>query len=292
MDKDLNKIIIPAAGLSTRFLPVSKVVAKEFLPLVNEPMIVHVVREAVRAGISNIIFILPENKKELLSYFKSKAKLEGILQKRGQKDRFEKLKKIEEEFGKTTFSSAEQKIPKGDGDAVLRAKKQAGKGAFAVAFNDDIFESKIPAILQLKKVFTTSQKPVIGLKRISDEKLPSYGVVKVEKIANHLFKIKGIVEKPNIKDAPSNLAICGRYVLTNEIFSYLENLKPNKKGEIILADALKAMLEDGKIIYGCEIDGEWLECGKTIDWMKSNLYLSLQHPEYGQALRAYLKKLK
>jgi len=289
---DLKKIIIPAAGLSTRFLPISKVVPKELLPLVDRPMISYVVKEAKMAGFGQVVFVLSSSQKDCLVYFKSKPKLESTLLKRNQKEVLEKLKKSEEEFSGISFSVAMQNIPKGDGDAILKAKKQVGNSAFAVAFNDDIFESKVPAILQLKKVFDTSQKPVIGLKRVSADKLPGYGVVKVEKIANSLYKIKGLVEKPEAGSAPSDLAICGRYILTPDIFGYLEKTKPNKKEEIILAEAIKMMIEDGQIVYGAEIEGEWLECGRTIDWVKSNIVLSLNHPEYGPVLKAWLKKRK
>ena len=289
---NLKKVIIPAAGLATRFLPISKVVPKELLPLADKPMISYVVKEAKAAGFQQVVFILSENQKDCLAYFKPKPKLEAILEKRNQKDALERLKASEQEFGGVSFSYSLQNLPNGDGDAILKAKKQVGKAAFGVLFNDDIFESKTPAILQLKNIFETSQKPVIGLKKVSVDKLSSYGVAKVEKIANSLYKIKGLVEKPQAGVAPSDLALCGRYILTPEVFGYLEKTAPNKKGEIILAEAIKMMIDDGKIVYGYEIEGDWLECGKIEDWMRSNIAMSLKHPEYGSALKAWVKRLK
>ncbi|MCX6789166.1 MAG: sugar phosphate nucleotidyltransferase, partial [Candidatus Gribaldobacteria bacterium] len=174
----------------------------------------------------------------------------------------------------------------------LKAEKKVGKEPFAVVFFDDIFITKTPALTQLINVFQTSQKIVVGLKKAPPEKLPFYGVVKAEKIANNLYKIKDIVEKPALGQAPSDLALCSRYILTDEIFPYLKKIPANAKGEIILADAFKAMLADGKIIYGYEIEGDWLECGNMADWLKSNLTLCLRHPKYGPALKEWLKKYK
>ncbi len=286
----IKKVVIPAAGLGTRFLPLTKVLAKELLPLVDSPMIDYVCREAKDSEIKNIIFVLAEQKKNVLEYFTRKPKLETLLKKRNKKDLLERLRKADQDFEGISFSSAQQQTPKGDGDAVLKAKRQVGKDAFGVLFPDDIFESKIPALNQLKKVFTTSQKAIIGLKQVPKEQLPSYGVVKVEKIANRLYKVKEIIEKPEIAEAPSDLAIAGRYVFPPEIFKYLDKTLPNKKGEIILAEALRLMLKDGKMVYGVEIEGQWLECGKTVDWLKSHLQLCLKHPQYGPMLRDFLKK--
>ncbi len=289
---EIHKAVIPAAGLGTRFLPLTKVLFKELLPLVDEPMISYTVKEAIDSEINQITFVLSEEKKELVDYFKEQLKLVEILKQRNQKQALEILEKVEEKFKRASFSSVFQLQPKGDGDAILKAKPKVGKDDFGVLFADDIFEAKTPALEQLKRVFSTAQKPVIGLKRVEKEKLSSYGVVKVEKIANRLYKIKELVEKPALGEEPSDLAICGRYILTPEIFGYLEKAPANKKGEIILAEAFKLMMEDGKAIYGYDIEGDWLECGKTIDWIKSNIYLCLNHPEYGPVIREWIKKIK
>lgn len=289
---DIKKLILPAAGLGTRFLPMSKAIGKEFLPLADVPLISWAVQEAKASGIEEIIFVVNENNKNLPDYFKSNARLEKILQERGSQSLLDDLKIIHQAVEGISFSTVLQALPRGDGDAVLKAEKKVEKTGFAVAFFDDVFYSKTSALAQLLNIFDTSQKIVVGLKKVSPEKLSSYGVVKVDKIANNLYKIKGIVEKPGISEAPSDLAICGRYVFNEDIVRYLKKTPANKKGEIILAEALKAMIEDGKIIYGCEIEGEWLECGNMADWLKSNLTLCLRHPKYGAGLREMVKKIK
>lgn len=293
MSSEIKKAIIPAGGLGTRFLPLTKVISKELLPLVDYPMISYTVREAKNSGIEQVVFVTaPLNNKQLMNYFKKTPKLEAVLKKRDQKDRLETLQKATQEFEGLTFSSVIQPSPKGDGDAILKAKKQIGKDPFGVLFHDDIFASRTPPLAQLKKVFAASQKIVVGLKRVSKEKVSAYGTMEIEKIANRLYKIKGIVEKPPLEKAPSDLVFCGRCVLTPEIFDYLEKTPPTKKGEIILVEAWNKMLEDGKIVYGYELEGEWLECGNISDWIRSNLYLCLQHPKYGPTLRDYFKKIK
>lgn len=291
MIMDVKKAIIPAAGLGTRFLPLTKVLPKELLPLAGENMISYTVREAKDSGFSNIVFVYSGRNKIILDYFKKDLKLEKILKRRNKKEMLKELKRIDEEFAELSFSSVLQPEPRGDGDAVLRVKKSSGESV-AVLFPDDIIEAKTPAILQLGKIFKTSEKPVVGLKKVSKEKLPFYGVVDVEKIAHGLYKIKDIIEKPSLEEAPSDLAIVGRYILNSSVFDYLRRTRPNQNGEIILAEALKKMIKDGKIVYGYEIEGEWIECGNKIEWMKTNLYLSLRHPKYGPILKEFLKKAK
>ncbi len=287
----IKKLIIPAAGLGTRFLPLTKTCAKENLPLVDRPLLAYLVKEAKISNLEELIIVLNKKKKEALDYFKPCSDLEEILTERNQEDKLACLKKENDEYGNLVFQTVFQPKPMGDGDAVLKAKKIIGKDPFAVAFPDDIFYNEVPALEQLLKIFETSQKPVIGLKKVAKDKLSSYGVVKVEKIANKLYQIKDIIEKPEKGQEPSDLAICGRYVFSNDFLDYLQKSKPTKKGEVILANGIKEMLADGKMIYGAEIEGEWLECGKILDWLKSNLFLCLQHKEYGPILKKYLKTL-
>jgi len=289
--QEVKKAIILAAGLGTRFLPLTKATPKELLPLTDQPLISYAVREAKASNISSIVFVLSDRNKMILDFFKKDLKLEKILRKRNKKDLLKELKKINEEFSEISFSSALQPEPRGDGDALLRVKRGTREPT-AVFFPDDIVEAKTPAIWQLAKIFKTSEKPVVGLKKVSREKLPLYGVVEVERIASRLYKIKDIIEKPSLEEAPSDLAIVGRYILNSTVFDYLRKTRPNDNGEIILAEALKKMIKDGKIIYGYELEGEWLECGNKAAWLKSNLYLALRHPEFGPVLREFLKKLK
>ena len=287
----IKKAIIPIAGLGTRFLPLSSVIPKELFPLVDKPAIQYIIEEAKASGIQEIIFIVRPKKKEILEYFKENPELEKTLKSRNKEDLLKELQKTREILKGISFLSVSQTKPLGDGHAILQAKKLIGKEPCGVFFADDIVDSKTPCFLQLTNIFRTSKAPIVGLKKVSDDKIPNYGIVEVEKISSRLYKIKKIVEKPDKKSAPSNLAIIGRYVLTPEVFSYLEKITPNSKKEIILAEALGKMLDDGKIIYGYEFEGNWLECGTKSSWIYSFLYLCSKHPEFGLKLKEFVKEI-
>lgn len=271
---NIKKAIIPIAGLGTRFLPLSKVVPKELWPLVDRPVIQYIVREAKASGINQIIFVISPEKKVVLDYFKKSPKIEKILKERKKNHLLTELKNLEDLCQNISFSYVFQKKPLGDGQAIFQAAKIVGSEPCAVLFADDVVDSKIPCLLQLAKIFKTCQNPVVALYKLPKEKLSSYGVVGVEKIANCLYKIKKIVEKPLPEEVPSSdLVIVGKYILTPEVFDYLGKAKPNEKGEILLAEILAKMIKDGKIIYGYEFEGKWLECGNKLNWLESNLYL-------------------
>ena len=287
----VKKAIIPIAGLGTRFLPLSKAVPKELLPLADKPIIQYLIEEARDSGIEEIIFVLNPNNKKMAEYLKPSLKLEKILKERKKTDILEEVKELEDLFRGLTFSFVIQKEPLGDGHAILQAAKLVKDEPVACMFGDDIIDSDTPGIAQLEKVFRTCEKPIIGLYKPPKETLPSYGVIKNEKIANRLHKVKGIVEKPKADKLPSDLAIVGKYILTPEVFHYLKRVKPSGKGEIILAEAFNLMLKEGKLIYAYEFDGEWFECGDKAKWLKSNLHFSLNHPKYGPELRRFVKKI-
>jgi len=288
----IRKAVIPIGGLGTRFLPLSKIVPKEFLPLVDKPAIQYIIEEAKASGIKEIIFVSRPKSKEVLEYFKENPKLEKFLKARKRSHFSKELQKIKELAKGLSFSIVTQKEPLGDGHAILQTKKMVKKDSFGVFFSDDIVDSKTPCLEQLIKIFRTSQAPIIALKKVADEKIPSYGIVGVEKISNRLYKVKKIIEKPEEASAPSSLAIVGRYILTPEVLNYLEKTSANQRKEIILADALRNMLDSGKMIYGYEIEGRWLECGTKLSWLESNLYLSLKHPEFGGKLKKFLEEEK
>ena len=293
----IKKAILPIAGLGTRFLPLSKIFPKEVWPLVDKPVIQYIVEEAKQSGISEIIFVISPEKKIVVDYFQKyyfqkSPKLEKRLREQGKVNLLEELKKLEELCQGLSFSFVFQKKPLGDGHAILQAKDLVAGEPAAVLFGDDIVESKTPCLAQLIKVFKTAQKPVISLSQVPKESVSSYGIVEVEKIANRLFKIKKIVEKPVIDKAPSDLAIVGKYILTPEVFDYLKKAKPSKKGEIILAEVLEEMIGDGKVIYGYQFEGNWLECGTKEGWLECHFYLTLKHPQYGLKLKEVLKKIK
>jgi len=288
---EIKKAIVLVAGLGTRFLPLSRVVPKELWPLVDKPIIQYLLQEIKDAGITQIVFVLNPEKKELLSYFKRDLRLEKFLKKRKKEKFLVEMKNLQELQKGLSLSYVFQEKPLGNGHAILQAKEKIGKEPFAVLFCDDIVESETPCILQLLKIFKTCQKPIIALHKTPKEKISSYGVVEVEKIAHRLFKLKRIIEKPLPEKAPSDLAVVGKYILTSEIFDYLKAQKTGKNREIILTDALENLLRDGKIVYGYEIEGRWLECGNKLDWLKSHLWLSLKHPQFGEELKKYLKEI-
>ena len=293
---EIKKAVIPIAGLGTRFLPLSKVLPKELWPLVDKPVIQYIIEEAKLSGISEIIFVISPEKKVVFDYFQRYylqrvEKLEKNLKEKNKISLLEELKKLEELSQNLSFSFVFQKKPLGNGHAILQARNLIGGQPTAVLFGDDIVDSKIPCLLQLIKIFKTSQKSVISLQRVEKEKIPSYGIVKIEKITSRLYKIKKIVEKPPIDQAPSDLAIVGKYILVPEVFEYLGKIKSSKSGEILLAKVLDEMLKDGKIIYGYDFEGKWLECGDKISWLKSHFYLSLKHSHYSDQLKKFLKSL-
>ena len=197
----IKKVIIPIAGLATRFLPLSKVLPKELLPLADIPVIQYLIKEAKDSSIEEIIFVLSPGNKKVFDYLKSNAKLEKALKERKKDEILEEVKDTEKLFEGLTFNYAIQKEPLGDGHAILQAAKLIGKDEpVAVMFGDDIIDAKIPGIAQLEQVFKTCQKPVVGFFKLPADKLPAYGVPKIEKIANRLYKIKGIIEKPKDVD--------------------------------------------------------------------------------------------
>jgi UTP--glucose-1-phosphate uridylyltransferase len=291
--KKIKKAIIPIAGLGTRFLPLSKIMPKEMWPLVDIPPIHYVVKEAKDSGIEEIIFVLRQDNKKVLDYLKPCTKTEKLLKEKKRNNLLEDLKSLQNLCDNLSFSYVLQKKPLGDGHAILQASKNIKDEAVACMFPDDIFDAQEPVTLQLSNIFKTCEKPVIALNPQPKEKISSYGIAGVEKIANKLYKIKKIIEKPAQEEAPSNLAVAGRYILTPEVFSYLKKAKPGKNGEIILAEVFeKQMIAEGKLLYGFEFSGNWLECGDKLKWLKSHLYLSLNHPKYGPELKEYLKTIK
>jgi len=289
---EIKKAIIPIAGLGTRFLPLSKAIPKELWPLVDRPLVQYSIKEAKEAGIKEIIFVVNSKNKKIFDYLKPLPKIEKTLKDKKREKLWEEVKILDDLLEGIHFSYVLQKKPLGDGQAILQAGKLVGSDPVACLFPDDIIESKQPAISQLSNIFKTCQKPVIALYRQPLNNISQYGVVKVEKIANRLFKIKEIIEKPEETEAPSDLVAVGRYILTPEVFYYLKKAKQNEKNEVVLAEVFNyGMIAEGKLIYGYEIEGNWLECGDKLKWMKSNLYLSLKDPKYGPELKKYLKKI-
>ncbi len=291
MSNEIKKVIIPVAGLGTRFLPLSKVLSKEFFPIVDKPVIQYIIQEAKDSGITEVIFVISPAQKMILSYFKKSEKLETILSKRNKENLLKELKDFEAIFNDITVHFVVQKKPMGDGHALLQAAKFVGDEPVGVLFADDIVDSETPALSQLMEIYKTCGSPVMALKKLPKEKLSAYGVVGNEKIANRLYKVKNIIEKPTIEEALSDLVVVGKYILTPEVFEYIKKAKPSKKGEVILAEVFRTMLDDGKVLYGYEFKGEWLECGDKEKWLKSFMYFAMKDPRYGSMLKKYLKEI-
>ena len=286
---EVKKAIIPIAGLGTRFLPLSKVVPKEFWPLVDKPVIQYIVEEAIASGIEEIIFVINPGKKIAYDYFKKKLKSEKASLSKYKNHFLNQLEKLENLSKKIFFSTVVQREPLGDGDALLKAKKIVKKEPCAALWADDVVESKIPCLLQLIKVFKKYKKPVIALYRVPKSSFQFYGMVGVKKVGNRTYRIAKIIEKPQVLESPSNLAIVGKSIITDEVFNYLKKVKFSERGEIGLTETFAEMVKAGLEVYGYEFEGKWLECGNKLAYLKSNLYLSLKHPQFGKELKKYLK---
>jgi len=283
----IKKAVLPIAGLGTRFLPLSKTFPKELWPLLNRPVLDYIVEEVRDAGAKEVVFVNSPGKKIIEDYFKPDRKMEKVLEKRDKKELLLKLKKSQNNFQNLKFSSVIQKKPLGDGHAILQAKAKIGKNPFMVSFGDDIIVSKVPCLLQMARAFAKYGQPMIALKKVTPERISFYGVPRVEKIGPRTYRIKEIVEKPKPSEAPSSFAMPGKYILTPEIFKYLEKTKSIFKGEIILANALEQMIKDGKMVYGYEFEGDWLECGNVSGWLKANLFLAKKHPEFKRFFKTF-----
>ncbi|MFA5755472.1 MAG: sugar phosphate nucleotidyltransferase [Candidatus Paceibacterota bacterium] len=288
----VKKAIFPIAGLATRFLPLSKVISKELLPLVDKPLVNYTVDEAYHSGIDEIQFVVRKNQKDVMSYFKKDDGLEKTLIERNKKEELELLRKLEETIKGIDFSSVIQKEAKGDANAIYEAKSFAGNDPVGIFFCDDIIHSKEePGLAQLIEVFNTCQRPVIGLKKLPDDRLSSYGVVDVEKIANGFYKIKGVIQKPK-NNPPSNLAAVGRMILTPDVFEYIGKDKKLREKDVSITEVLGRMAQEGKAVYGYEMKGDWLECGDKMLWFKSFLTLALDHPQFGPQVKDFIKNIK
>lgn len=281
----LRKAVIPVAGLGTRFLPATKVVPKELLPIVDIPSIQYVVQEAVDAGIEEIIFVTGRNKDAIEDHFDEAPELEQILADRGQSETVKMLRRIAE---MTEVVSVRQKKPMGLGHAVLCARDLIGDEPFAVLLADDLIDSETPCVRQLLNIFEETQESVIALMEVPESEVHQYGVIQGKEIKKGLYQIEATVEKPAAKDAPSRMAIIGRYVLRPEIFTILQNLPPGRGGEIQLTDGLAELVRERKI-FGCEFVGERYDIGDKFGFIRATVAYALKRPDLKDRVMAYLK---
>lgn len=285
----IRKAIIPVAGFGTRFLPATKAQPKEMLTLVDKPVIQYIVEEAVAAGITDIILITGQNKRAIEDHFDRNFELEYILKQKGKK---ELLEQIEHISSLARFYYVRQKSPLGDGHAILQARHLIGPDeTVAVLFGDDVVESKVPVIKQLIEVYEKYHDPVIATERVDKKDVSKYGIVDATKVEARTHQIKSLVEKPSVAEAPSNLAIIGKYIITPNVMQALAAIKPGKDGEIRLIDAFRAIVKT-QAIYAHEFTGTRYDCGSKLGFLKATIHFGLQHKELKNDFAKYLKSIK
>lgn len=286
--KKIRKAVFPAAGLGTRFLPATKASPKEMLPLVDKPLIQYGVEEAVASGIEEIIIITGRGKHAIEDHFDVSFELEHNLKAKGKTKLLEEVQRIS---NLVNFSYVRQKEPLGLGHAVLCAKHLVGDEPFAIILGDDIIDARVPALSQMINVYNKYGASILGIEEVPRDKIQSYGVIKAEKVEDGVHRVMDLVEKPKPKDAPSNLAIIGRYILTPEIFEVLERTRAGKLGELQLTDALKGLLSLQQV-YGYKIHGSRYDAGDKLGFLKATVEFGLKNHEVGRDFRNYLKRLK
>ncbi len=289
----IRKAVLPAAGLGTRFLPATKALPKEMLPLVDTPLIQYAVEEVVRSGIQNICIVTGRGKTAIEDHFDVSFELEHLLDSRRQHELLAIVQRISALINVTYIR---QREALGLGHAVLRAKEDVGEGPFAVVLSDDLIYSRVPCLRQLLDVYNEVGDPVVALMEVPRASLSGHGVVRAEAVSGRghsrpVYRVKELVEKPTPEAAPSNLAIIGRYVLTPDIFGCLESLKPGQGGEYQLTDGLHRLLEQ-RPIYGLCFEGERYDAGDKLGFLRATVEFALRRPDLGRRFREYLEELR
>jgi UTP--glucose-1-phosphate uridylyltransferase len=292
MQAKVRKAVFPAAGLGTRFLPATKAQPKEMLPIVDKPIIQYGVEEALHSGIQNIIIVTGRGKTAIEDHFDVSFELENLLESRAKKDLLNIVRSISDMIN---VSYVRQKEALGLGHAVLRAWELVGNEPFAVVLADDLIEAETPCLRQLLDVYGFFCSPVLAVMEVPRETISSYGAIDAEPVSHNghdrVYRIRDLVEKPKPTEAPSNLAIIGRYVLTPEIFESLQNITPGSGGELQLTDALKHMLRS-RPIYAYRFEGTRYDAGDKLGFLKATVEYALRRPDLGGPFREYLQGLK
>lgn len=283
----IKKAIIPAAGLGTRVLPISKAMPKEMLPIVDKPAIQYIVEEAVKAGITDILIITNRGKGIIEDHFDYSIELEAMLEKRGNTPVLNEVRKPAE---LANIYYLRQKVTKGLGDAVLRAKEFVGDEPFAVLYGDDVIIGEIPAIGELCEAYEKYGKSVVGMKEVSDELIVKYSSLKIEELEEKIFAVSDMIEKPPVEKKFSNYSILGRCVLDSEIFEILEHTPLGAGGELQLTDAM-AKIARTKGMLGVEFSGTRYDMGNKFGILKANIEVGLNHPETKDELKNYIKEI-
>ena len=288
MTQKIRKAVFPAAVLGTRFLPATKASPKEMLPLVDKPLIQYGVEEAVASGIESILIITGRDKAAIEDHFDISFELEQVLKERGKTEAFEQVRAISE-IAKITYIRQKQAL--GLGHAIYQAKDFVGDEAFAVMLPDDVMDAKEPALKQLIDVYEKYNAPVMATMQIEGEAISRFGVIDAEEVSQGVFKIKDVVEKPKFEDAPSDMAVIGRYVFTPELFDALENTKPGAGGEIQVADGIRQLLDKGRPYYAVKLDGVRHDAGDKLGFLIATVEFALKREDLGADFREYLKSL-
>ncbi len=285
----IKKVIIPVAGLGTRFLPATKAQPKEMLTIIDKPVIQYLVEEAANSGVTDVIFVTGRGKRAIEDHFDFSPELESALLSKNKKDVFEEVRSISK---LARFSYVRQNSPKGDGDAILCAEHLVAKDeSVGVLFGDDIVQGEVPCLLQMENVFKKYGEVVVALEVVPKKEVCHYGVVKAVKISENVYEIKDIVEKPSPNAAPSNLIIVGKYIITPNVFEELRKLKHKSRGaEIGLSAALKKLLKR-RPIYGLRFEGKRYDCGNKMGFLKATVDFALKHPTLKNEFRKYLKEV-
>lgn len=283
----IRKAVLPVAGLGTRVLPATKVVPKELLPIVDKPTLQYVVEEAVAAGIEEIIFVTSRSKRAIEDHFDTFPELEQALEYKGKQKELETVRAIQK---LANFVSVRQAEPLGLGHAILCAKDAVGDEPFVVLLGDEIYEPETPCLTKLIEIYDTYQTSVLALFSTPQELIPSYGIASVKEKEPYIYQVQDLVEKPSIKEAPSDLAVAGRYVITPDIFSILEHTAPGRGGEIQLTDALLEQAKAGRC-HGLHYTGNRYDMGTPLGLLTTSIAWALRNPNIAPALRAYMQEI-
>lgn len=285
----IRKAVIPVGGLGTRFLPATKAMPKEMLPIIDKPVIQYIVEEAVASGITEIILVTGSGKRAIEDHFDHNFELAYNLEDRGKK---EILKMVQEIEGLAEFVYVRQPRPLGDGHALLCAKNIVGDEPFAVLFGDDIIDNHKPALAQLISAYEETGSPILCLKEIEGEDISNYGVVETKDKGTNLIEVLGLVEKPAFQDAPSNLGVIGKYIVTPDVLDYLGKTEVGSHdGEIRLIDGFKSRLKDGGHIYGLQIEGTRYDTGSKLGLLQANIAYAMKRPELRDDLKKFIASL-
>jgi UTP--glucose-1-phosphate uridylyltransferase len=288
MPQKIRKAVFPAAGLGTRFLPATKASPKEMLPLVDKPLIQYAVEEAVASGVESIIIVTGRGKTAIEDHFDISFELEELLRERGKAEMFEEARSVSE---LARISYVRQKQALGLGHAILQAKDFVEGEPFAVMLADDVVDAEVPALKQMLAVYEETGAPVLGTMRIEGEAISRFGVLDAEEVRPGVFRVRDMVEKPRFEDAPSDLAIVGRYILTPDIFGEIERTKPGAGGEIQITDAMRSLLKK-RDFYAVRFEGTRHDAGDKLGFLIATVEFALKRPDLGPQFRDYLRSLK